>query len=335
MRILVLGGTAWLGREIARAALDAGHEVTCLARGESGDATPGAALVRADRGEPGAYDRVATQKWDLVADVTSHPGHVRSACAALAEHAAKWAFVSSGNVYARHDRPNDETAELLAPFEGDVMGSIESYGNAKVACEQAVLAAVGEERALIARAGLIGGPSDASGRTGYWPLRLARPSTADGTALVPDAGDAPTQVIDVRDLAGWIVAAAGDGAHGVFNATGDVVSFAEHIASARDVAGHRGSLRVASAEWLLAHDVRPWMGDRSLPLWLPMPDYAGFAARDNSAARAAGLASRPLRDTLTDTLAWELAEGADRPRKAGLTAAEERELLELLAADAA
>jgi 2'-hydroxyisoflavone reductase len=169
--------------------------------------------------------------------------------------------------------------------------------------------------------------------SGYWPLRFARPSTDDGTVLVPDTGDAPTQVIDVRDLAAWIVGAAGNGQHGVFNTTGDIVPFAQHLDIAREVAGHSGAIAAASPGWLEAHDVSPWKGDRSLPLWLPMPDYAGFSARDNTGARAAGLLSRPLRETLADTLAWELEQGAERSRGAGLTPADERSLLSELAAE--
>ncbi|HSS67837.1 MAG TPA: oxidoreductase [Nocardioidaceae bacterium] len=328
MRILVLGGTAWLGGEIARAALSAGHEVTCLARGESGSVPDGAQLVQADREQASAYDAVASQDWNLVADVSRQPGQVRSACAALTGRAARYGFVSTGNVYADHGTPGtDESAELLAPLDGDVMESLETYGEAKVACEQAVLGAFGPERTLIARAGLIGGPGDMSGRTGYWPWRFARPSTDDGSVLVPEIGAAPTQVIDVRDLASWIVQSAEAETSGVYNATGDIVPFDEHIATAREAAGHTGAIVTASPDWLAEHEVRPWMGERSLPLWLPMPDFAGFSTRDNTAARAAGLQSRPLKETLADTLAWELEEGAERERGAGLSDADERELL--------
>jgi nucleoside-diphosphate-sugar epimerase len=334
MRILVLGGTAWLGGEIARAAVASGHHVTCLARGESGEAPDGTELVRADRAEPGAYADIASQDWDLVADVSRQPGQVRSACAALAERTRTYAFVSSGNVYADHGTPGaDETADLVPPLEGDVMDSMESYGPAKVACEEAVLEAFGPERTLIARAGLIGGPGDTSGRTGYWPWRFARPSMDDAAVLAPSLSNAPTQVIDVRDLAAWLVSSSGGRVHGVFNASGDVVAFDEHLATAREVSGHVGPVVEASPEWLLAHEVNPWMGERSLPLWLPMPEYAGFSARDNTAARAAGLQSRPLKETLADTLAWELAQEPERTRGAGLSDEDERALLSELAAE--
>jgi hypothetical protein len=151
--------------------------------------------------------------------------------------------------------------------------------------------------------------------------------------LAPDAGERPTQVIDVRDLAAWIVGAAGGETSGVYNASGDVVPFEQHLATAREVAGHAGPVALAAEEWLLARDVNPWMGERSLPLWLPMPEYAGFSSRDNSAARAAGLRSRPLKETLADTLAWELDEDPGRKRGAGLADDEERALISELAAE--
>src|SRR6478609_6859244 len=143
MRILILGGTAWLGGEVAQVALERGHDVTCLARGESGQAPPGVHMVAADRSSAAAYGLVADQDWDGVVDVSWQPGFVRGAVAALADRAGTWVYVSSGSVYAAHGTPGaDEGAALLPALEGDVADR-ESYGEAKVACEQAVLAAVG------------------------------------------------------------------------------------------------------------------------------------------------------------------------------------------------
>jgi 2'-hydroxyisoflavone reductase len=329
MRLLVLGGTAWLGRCVAATAVELGHRVTCLARGDSGGAPAGAAFVRADRDRPDALAEVGTQEWDAVVDVSRQPGQVRRAVAALADRSAEFVFTSSGNVYADHGTPgDDETAALLPPLDGDVMESMQTYGPAKVACEQHVRAAFGADRSLILRVGLIGGPGDIFDRTGYWPLRFARPAAPDGSVLVPDTPQLPTQVIDVRDLARWIVDAAEQRLSGTFNATGETVPLPQHLAVARAVAGHTGPVVSVDQAWLLAHHVEPWMGERSLPLWLPLPEYAGFSARDSSAARAAGLATRPLADTLADTLAWEMATGWDRPRKAGLSAEDERRLLD-------
>jgi 2'-hydroxyisoflavone reductase len=225
MRLLILGGTAWLGRCVADTALRLGDEVTCLARGLSGETAVGAVLVRADRTRPDAYERVAEGSWDVVVDVTRHPGQVRGAVAALADRTRLFVFVSSGNVYADHSFPGqDETGELVAALDRDVMESMESYGPAKVACEQLVRQGFGQERALIARVGLIGGPGDVFDRTGYWPLRFARPPSEDGAVLVPNAPQLPTQVIDVRDLAAWIVDASGRGLVGTFNVTGPTMT---------------------------------------------------------------------------------------------------------------
>ena len=331
MQILLLGGTAWLGRTIATTAVEQGHQVTCIARGEAGSAPEGVAFVRADRDEPDAYDEVADQRWDIVVDVSRQPGQVRRAVASLAEGTDLFAFISSGSVYADHSTPGeDESAALLPALDGDVMESMETYGPAKVACEQHVLNAFAPDRCLIVRSGLIGGPGDIFDRTGYWPLRFSRPAAEDGSVLVPDVPDLGTQVIDVRDLAAWVLVSAVQHLTGIFNAMGGTVPLQAHLAAARAVAGHSGRLVPVDQEWLLAQGVEPWMGDRSLPMWLPLPDYAGFNARSNSAARAAGLVTRPPEETLADTLAWEVATGPDRPRKAGLSHDQERELLSLL-----
>jgi 2'-hydroxyisoflavone reductase len=332
VRLLVLGGTAWLGGYITSTAMELGHRVTCLARGASGSVSAGAVFVQADRDQPGAYDEVAGEQWDVVVDVSRQPGQVRRAVAALTDRSGLFVFVSSGNVYADHSTVGqDETAPLLPPLDGDVMESMETYGQAKVACEQYVLGAYGPDRTLIARVGLIGGPGDVFDRTGYWPLRFAQPTMQDGSVLVPDAPEEATSVIDVRDLARWIVEASSRGVFGIFNATGQTNPLAQHLQLARRVAGHTGPLVTADQEWLLAHNVQPWMGERSLPLWLADPDWAGFNAHDSSRAREAGLITRPLQDTLADTLAWEMTQDPVRVRKAGLSDDDERSLLQELA----
>lgn len=323
----MLGGTAWLGREVAAQAVAAGHEVTALARGRSGAVPEGVSLVRADRTLPGAYDELGGADWDAVVDLTRQPSHVHGALEALADRTRAWVFVSSASVYASNaDRLADESAPLLEPFPDDDEGW-ESYGARKVACEQAVLGAV-PDRALVARAGLIAGPGDHTDRTGYWPLRFAHPATTDGAVLVPDS-PIDTQVLDVRDLAAWLLHCAAAGASGVVNAAGPVVPLPDHLRTAREVAGHTGSTVTVSQEWLAEHRVAPWSGDRSLPLWLPLPEYAGMMSRSTRAAEALGLAPRPLARTLEDTLAWELAQGPGRPRKAGLAPADEVALVDL------
>jgi nucleoside-diphosphate-sugar epimerase len=203
---------------------------------------------------------------------------------------------------------------------------MEQYGEAKVACEQAVLGAFGADRALIARAGLIGGPGDRSGRSGYWPWRFAHPSDPRGV-LVPDALGAAVGVIDVRDLAGWLVDSAERGTAGVFNTAGDPLPLGEHLAVAARVAGYTGALVAAPEAWLREHGVDIWMGPRSLPLWIDDPGWRGMNSRDTSRARAAGLTTRPLEQTYADVLAWEDARPQPGPHGAGLTDAEERSLL--------
>jgi 2'-hydroxyisoflavone reductase len=332
MRVLVLGGTAWLGREVARRALVDGHAVTCLARGRSGEPPAGVALVQGDRTSADAYAGLRGS-WDLVVDVARHPGQVRGAVEALADRAGHWVFVSSGNVYADHGVVGaDETAALLPALQGEVMTDMSVYGEAKVACERLVVDALGPDRSLLARVGLIGGPGDEFDRTGYWPARFAEPAGADGSVLVPDEPDLPVSVIDVRDLAGWLLEAGGRGLAGTYDVVGPRLGLREHLEVARQVAGHTGPLRLASSAWLLEHGVEPWMGPRSLPLWLPDPAWRGFNARDGGRVRAAGLRTRALAETLADALAWERGRAVGHARRAGLRADEERSLLARLAA---
>jgi nucleoside-diphosphate-sugar epimerase len=259
-----------------------------------------------------------------VLDVGRDPVHVRGVVAAL--DADRSVFVSTGNVYADPATPHlDEHGPLLDP-DGTPADPGEAYGMGKVACERAILDAFGD-RALIARAGLIGGPGDTSGRSGYWPWRFAHPS--GDAVLVPDAADRPTELIDVRDLASWLVRGAEEGLGGVFNAVGEEVPLGEHLAAARSGTDVRAV--EAPEAWLAEQGVAEWAGPRSLPLWLADEGWQGFAARDGSRARAAGLEHRPLAETLRDVLAWEEAQPA-HPHGAGLTDEDERALLRLLAA---
>lgn len=329
--VLVLGGTAWLGREIARTALERGHPVTCLARGEAGPVAPGASFVRADRRAPGAYDEVAGRDWDLVVDVSWQPGMVRDAVGALAGRARRWVYVSSCSVYADVGTPgDDETAALAEPLDSDVADGYDDYSAAKARCERIVTDALGD-RALLARAGLIAGPGDASDRFGYWVSRFAL--AGDGPVLVPDAPDSPTETLDVRDLAAFLVdvglgSGTDDAAPGPVNVVGEHRTLGTVLSRAADVAEFTGPMVPAAPAWLTEQEVAPWSGPRSLPLWLPMPEYAGFPTRDDSRARRLGLTRRPLDDTLRDTLADERDRGLDRDRKAGLTRTDELALLD-------
>jgi len=195
-------------------------------------------------------------------------------------------FVSSSSAYASQEAiGQNEDVPRLDPLNADVMASMEDYGAAKVACENAVLAGFGSGRTVIARAGLIGGPGDLSGRTGYWPWRFAHPSGDDGAALVPDAPELSTAIIDVRDLAAWLVRRAEGGPVGTFNAMGMPVPFLEHIYAARAAAAHDGSIVRAPERWLADHGVGEWSGPRSMPLWLADRAWYGMNARSIERAR--------------------------------------------------
>jgi len=324
--LLVLGGTSWLGGAVARHALARGHRVTCLARGESGNPPDGVSWVRADRAAAGAYTEVTARDWNVVLDVSWQPDHVRSALAALAERADHWIYVSSCSVYADDSVPGEaEDAALHPAHQGTGVVPVDAYGPAKVACEEAVVAAMGADHSALARAGLICGYGDRSDRFGYWPARVDR--AVDGEPVLVPPRDAPLQVIDVEDLAAWLVHLAEDRVPGAFNALGAVTTVGAVLDACDAATGRRPSYVEMGDGWLAEHEVNPWMGPESLPLWLPQPEYAGFMTRRNDAARAAGLTLRPVADTVGAALAWERERGLERDRRAGLTPPHEAELV--------
>jgi nucleoside-diphosphate-sugar epimerase len=329
MRLLILGGTLFLGRATAAHAVAAGHEVTCAARGVSGAVPDGATLVPVDRSRPDGLAALDGRTFDAVIDVARVPSHIRQALAALAGRTGHWTFVSSVSVYADMSVPDgraDDTPLLppAPPEQDDPSG--EAYGPCKVAGEQAVLAA--GVPALICRPGLVVGPEDPSDRFTYWPVRLARPDArTGGPVLAPGRPDDRTQVIDVRDLAAWLVHAAEAGTTGVYDAAGVPLSWADFLAGVAAGVGAAPELVWVDQPFLLDHEVQPWMGPRSLPVWLTLPEYAGMTTRDVSDAIAAGLTFRKLSDTARDTMDWYTSVGAPN-LKAGLDPADEALVLE-------
>ncbi len=339
MRLLVLGGSVFLSREVARAAVARGHTVTCAHRGRSGPTPDGAEYVALDRvtdADPatGPWATLARTSWDAVVDVTGRPSWVRTALGALSDHAAHWTFVSTINVYADVSRPGGSPADTAlvlppGPDEGeggdlDPSSGAEAYGRNKVGCEQLVRAAMGAG-ALVIRPGLIVGPGDPSGRFTYWPVRMAR----GGRVLAPAPGSGLVQVVDVRDLATWIVESAESGTTGDVDGVGPPVPRKQLLREVAAGVGADVELVWADAADLELLEVGPWHGPRSLPLWVPDPELAGMLARDVTASLGAGLRCRPVADTARDTLEW--VERTDDAVVTGLTEQEEADVLAALA----
>ncbi len=318
-RTLILGGTAWLGRELANQLAARGKDVTVLARGIAGAAPQGAAFARSDRRLPGAYDAVKNVEWDEIIELAYERDLVEGALEALASRTKHWTLVSSVSVYESNNEPGaSEDAKLVDPTDPD------DYAHAKVAAEQITELAVGD-RLLIARPGLIAGPGDTSDRFSYWVSRLAL--AAHGRVLVPQTEGRYVQFVDVRDLAAWVLDAGFRGLTGIYNVVGSEHNFSDVLVSAAKVAEHTGELIAADDVWLREQGVNYWAGPYSLPLWLPLGD-SGFARRNGERFKAAGGIERSLEQTLEDVLSDERARGLDRVRRSGLSRTEELVLLQ-------
>ena len=318
MRLLVLGGTAFLSRAVAADALARGHEVTCAARGTSGSVPEGARLVAVDRTRPlpdlGAFDAVV--------DVARHPSWVRGAMAAHAD--AHWVFVSTVNVYADDATPGGTpaTLPLVDAIEEDVdlKEDPEAYGPMKVACERVVLG--GAASAMVMRPGLIVGPEDPTGRFSYWPQRL----DVGGEVLAPGDPADVMQVADVRDLAAWAVTACEQRTTGVYDGVGPAMPISDLLAQCAEGVSSDVTWTWVDQEFLRAQEVEPWMGPGAIPLWLPRPEYDGLPAHDVQPSLDAGLTIRPLAETTRDTLAW--LEATPDAVVSGMSLDRERELLD-------
>ena len=311
MRLLVLGGTKFLGRAIVEEALARGHEVTLFNRGTTNpELFPEVEKLRGDR--DGDLRALAGRRWDAVVDPSGYVPRIVRASAELLRESSFYVFVSSVSVYAEPLSAGfDESAPTIRlddPTTEDFRATPEAYGGLKALCEDVVREVFADRHANV-RAGLIVGPHDPTDRFTYWPLRAAR----GGQMLAPAPREREVQFVDVRDLGAWIVRLAEGGVSGTFNATCPPLPMGELLETCRDVSGSGAELVWVDEDLLLEHGVGPWM---ELPLWLPATDAALLQA-DVSRAVAAGLTFRPIADTVRDTLEW--ARGRD-DRGAGTAA---------------
>jgi 2'-hydroxyisoflavone reductase len=318
LRILVLGGTKFLGRAGVAAALERGHEVTLFNRGETNpDLFPEAEKLRGDRTED--LSPLEGREWDAVIDPSGYFPHVvRQSAEALHGSVGRYLFVSSVSVYADFSSGPDEDApraELGDMPADEMLPEYENYGALKALAEDAVWEVYGD-RATIVRPGLIVGPHDPTGRFTYWPHRVAR----GGEMVVPAPPDRTVQFVDARDLGRWIVELLERDEGGAFNATRAGVPWSELIESARAVTGSDAEPVWIPDEFLQQHEVGEWM---EVPMWLADPEWVGMNQADVSRAESAGLTHRPLEDTIRGTL-----DEAEMTDDAGLKPERERELLE-------
>jgi 2'-hydroxyisoflavone reductase len=324
MRLLVLGGTVFLSKAVAADAVARGHDVTCACRGTSGSLPDGVRHVAWDRAQPAPPDLVDAA-YDAVVDVARHPSYVRRAVEAVP--GAHWVFVSTINVYADDATPGGRPGAL--PLRDEIADDVdlgtdpEAYGGMKVACERIVTE--GAASSATVRPGLIVGPGDPTGRFSYWPRRLA----AGGEVLAPGSPDDTAQVIDVRDLAAWIVTLAEQRVSGAFDGIGESMPLAELLDRCATGVGAAPSYTWVGQDVLQDLGVQPWMGEDAIPLWLPRPEYDGLMAHDVAPSLAGGLTLRPLAATSRDTLAW--LEATPDARVSGISRDREAELLALAA----
>lgn len=329
LRILILGGTGFIGPHQVRYALARGHSVTLFNRGSnSGMFAPSVEELVGDRMDD--LEALRGRDWDVVVDNSARlPRWVRDTAQLLKGSVGRYLFVSSISAYARHDNPGaDESAEVQAFHQGDPLEVTEAtdatYGALKAASEGEALRAF-PGRAIIVRPGLIVGPGDDTDRFTYWPARVHR----GGEVLAPGTPHDPVQFIDVRDLTHWMIRLLEDGATGTFNATGPhyPMHFLQMLSGVRAVTPAPVRFTWVDRGFLEGRGVRPWS---DLPVWMPPEGAtAGFMRRDIGRAMAAGLTFRPLAETARDTLEWWWAESEGRGGNpsAGLSLESEQEVL--------
>jgi 2'-hydroxyisoflavone reductase len=318
LKLLVLGGTKFLGRATVEAALERGHEVTLFNRGETNpELFSETEKLRGDRTED--LSGLEGREWDAVVDSSGYYPHVvRRSAEALRDSAGRYLFVSSVSVYAdfsegpSEDAPRGELGDMPAD---EMLEDYSNYGPLKALSEDAVRDVFGD-RATIVRPGLIVGPHDPTGRFTYWPHRVAR----GGDVVVPAPPERNVQFVDVRDLGRWMVELLERDEGGAFNATRSGVPWAAVIESARAVAGSDATPVWIPDEFLQQHEVGEWM---ELPMWLADPEWVGMNQADVARAEGAGLVHRPLEETIRGAL-----EEAETTPDAGMAPEREQELIE-------
>jgi nucleoside-diphosphate-sugar epimerase len=329
MRLLVLGGTKFLGRGIVDAALAAGDTVTTFTRGRHGTPPEGVEALHGDRNAPDGMEVLRGREWDAVVDTSGYvPVVVGRGAELLADAVGHYVFVSSINAYpAFPEKPvrDDTPVHDCGPDEGSPDGEFpeERYGPFKVGSERAVDRHFAGRSAHV-RAGMIVGPYDDTGRFPYWVGRMAR----GGEVLAPGRPDAPVRVVDARDLGAWTVELARTRTTGAFPATGPAgqTTFGGMLEAMESPDGT--SVTWVGEDFLLERGVRPWS---ELPLWSPSKESPATWDQDTTRAEKAGLRTRPVAESARDTLRWLLETGEGDPNpltgRAGLAADRERELL--------
>jgi 2'-hydroxyisoflavone reductase len=322
-RLLILGGTVFLGRHLVDAALERRWSVSLFNRGLTHPGLyPAVEHIAGDR--DGGLGALAGRRWDAVIDTSGYiPRLVRQSAIALEAAVEHYCFVSTISTYAKPERPGLDEAAPVATVDDPLVEIVtpETYGALKGACEAAVEAVL-PGRTLVIRPGLIVGPHDPSDRFGYWTRRLRR----GGATLVPGRTDAPMQLIDARDLADWMIRMVESKATGIYNATGP----AEPLTMGGLLEAGRQALG-STAEFVWVDDgfLLDEADGRSLPLWIPAGDtaQAGLLAMDCRKAIAAGLKFRPLAESFQDVAEWQETLPPDHVWKTALTPARETELL--------
>jgi 2'-hydroxyisoflavone reductase len=335
LRILILGGTGFIGPHQVRYAVARGHKVTLFNRGRTNPGlfkgVDGIEERIGDRApNPGNYDALKTGAWDVVVDnPTTRPRWVREAAAAVKGRAGHYVFISTISVYAKNDTPGaDESAAVATTTTPDIESGPEFmplYGPLKALSEQEAAKAF-PGRATIIRPGLIVGVGDLTDRFTYWPVRISR----GGTVLAPPADD-PVQIIDARDLAEWTIRCCEQQVYGVYNATGPATRFTvrQMLEGIRSTVGSEATFVHAPASFL-AKQQPPVRGWSDLPVWVPpVGDTAGFTQRSIAKALAKGLTFRPYADTVKETLAFYGQQTEERKAqlRAGLSAEREAAVL--------